>query len=334
MPERARDILSILLEMGRIPQAQYDRAIKYQEQHGGRLAANLVQLGIISHKKLQAILDNEFYQRKIDLNSYPVDPSVIPLLDEENAKKYNTIPIELNGITLVVSMADPENEETINKIEALTGFDVRAYEGKEELIQDKIDYSYTPIRNRKKIQAADRSPTLTIFLLSLVLHIVLLSSLNTFIPEDRLLGNHQPAIQKPDLKKINFTFSKVLPNASPDKNIRVNIGHTILLDDSSELGDNSYLKQALQKLFNANIGNIHERYAKELTRVETFEGQLDIGLKIKGDGTIVTAYIKRNTLPEDRVIFVYDIIQLVKKWDFPPAPGKQYSITLPLTFTK
>jgi general secretion pathway protein E len=61
----------------------------------------------------------------IDLKKYRVQPEALRLIPEEMARKYDVIPLRIEGGSLVVAMSQPENLYTIDEIQARTRMQVR-----------------------------------------------------------------------------------------------------------------------------------------------------------------------------------------------------------------
>ncbi len=61
----------------------------------------------------------------IDLKKYRVQPEALRLIPEETARKYDVIPLRIEGDSLVVAMSQPENLYTIDEIQARTRMQVR-----------------------------------------------------------------------------------------------------------------------------------------------------------------------------------------------------------------
>ncbi len=61
----------------------------------------------------------------IDLKKYQVQPEALRLIPEETARKYDVIPLRIEGDSLVVAMSEPENLYTIDEIQARTRMQVR-----------------------------------------------------------------------------------------------------------------------------------------------------------------------------------------------------------------
>lgn len=61
----------------------------------------------------------------IDLKKYQVQPEALRLIPEETARKYEVIPLRIEGDTLVVAMSHPENLYILDDLQALTRMPIR-----------------------------------------------------------------------------------------------------------------------------------------------------------------------------------------------------------------
>ncbi len=103
---------------------QLANAISEQKKEGIRLGAALVKLGYVQEHDLASFLSKHYGVPSIDLAEFDVDPAVIALIPEEVAQKYQLVPINRAGATLIVAMSDPSNIFAIDDIKFMTGFNV------------------------------------------------------------------------------------------------------------------------------------------------------------------------------------------------------------------
>ena len=121
---------------------QLANAISEQKREGIRLGAALVKLGYVQEHDLASFLSKHYGVPSIDLAEFDVDPAVIALVPAEVAQKYQLVPINRAGATLIVAMADPSNIFAIDDIKFMTGFNVEVVVAAEAAIKDAIDVLY------------------------------------------------------------------------------------------------------------------------------------------------------------------------------------------------
>jgi type IV pilus assembly protein PilB len=117
-------------------------AIAEQKKEGIRLGAALIKLGYVQENDLASFLSKHYGVPSINLSEFDVDPAVISLIPSEVAQKYQLVPINRAGATLIVAMADPSNIFAIDDIKFMTGFNVEVVVAAEAAIKDAIDNYY------------------------------------------------------------------------------------------------------------------------------------------------------------------------------------------------
>lgn len=132
----------LLLREQLITTDQLKRAIDEQKKNGGRLGYNLTRLGFIAEKDLTGFLSRQYGIPTIDLSSHEVDHEIVKLIPEDVAQKYQVIPVNRTGSTLVVAMADPSNIFAIDDIKFLTGYNVEPLVSSDASIKAAIEKYY------------------------------------------------------------------------------------------------------------------------------------------------------------------------------------------------
>ena len=125
-----------------IDQQQLTKALEEQKASGGRLGASMVKLGFLKEEDLAAFLSRQYGVPSINLSEFEIDESVIKLIPAEVVQKYQLIPINRAGSTLIVAMADPSNIFAIDDIKFMTGYNVEIVVSAENSIKSAIDKYY------------------------------------------------------------------------------------------------------------------------------------------------------------------------------------------------
>jgi type IV pilus assembly protein PilB len=114
----------ILVRENLISSQQLREVLEYQRANGGRLGANLVNLGIISDDVITAVLSRQYGIPSINLDLFQIEEETIRLISQEVALKYSVLPISKVGATLTLAMADPTNVFAMDDIKFMTGLNV------------------------------------------------------------------------------------------------------------------------------------------------------------------------------------------------------------------
>ncbi len=125
-----------------IDEKQLAKALEEQKSSGGRLGASLVKLDYLKEEDLAAFLSRQYGVPSINLSEFDIDESVIKLVPAEVVQKYQLIPVNRAGSTLIVAMADPSNIFAIDDIKFMTGYNVEVVVAAEASIKTAVDKYY------------------------------------------------------------------------------------------------------------------------------------------------------------------------------------------------
>lgn len=132
----------LLVRNEMISDEQLKNAVAEQKKEGVRLGAALIKLGYVQENDLASFLSKHYGVPSINLSEFDVDPAVISLIPPDVAQKYQLVPINRAGATLIVAMSDPSNIFAIDDIKFMTGFNVEVVVAAEAAIKDAIDKYY------------------------------------------------------------------------------------------------------------------------------------------------------------------------------------------------
>ncbi|HYE87926.1 MAG TPA: type IV-A pilus assembly ATPase PilB [Vicinamibacterales bacterium] len=132
----------LLLKEKRITAGQLQEALAYQKQHGGKLGANLVKMGLVKDEEITALLSKQYGVPSIALSQFEIDPTVIKLIPAETARKYQIVPLARAGATLTIAMTDPTNVFAMDDVKFMTGYNVEPVVASETAVLDSIDKYY------------------------------------------------------------------------------------------------------------------------------------------------------------------------------------------------
>ncbi|MFO7766766.1 MAG: type IV-A pilus assembly ATPase PilB [Pelovirga sp.] len=132
----------LLVRNQMISDDQLAKAVTEQKREGIRLGAALINLGYVQEHDLASFLSKHYGVPSIDLKEFDVDPAVIKLIPAEVAQKYQLLPINRAGSTLIIAMSDPSNIFAIDDIKFMTGYNVEVVVASEAAIKEAIDSYY------------------------------------------------------------------------------------------------------------------------------------------------------------------------------------------------
>ncbi|KAB0666871.1 type IV-A pilus assembly ATPase PilB [Oryzomonas japonica] len=134
----------ILVKNNLITKEQLAKALEEQKLSGGqmRLGTVLIKQNAISDQNLTSFLSKQYGVPAVNLSDYDIDPAVIKVIPQEVVQKYQLIPVNRAGATLIVAVSDPSNLFAIEDIKFMTGYNVEMVVASESDIKNAIDKNY------------------------------------------------------------------------------------------------------------------------------------------------------------------------------------------------
>ncbi|HEY7903261.1 MAG TPA: type II secretion system ATPase GspE [Casimicrobiaceae bacterium] len=126
MSESTRKRLGeLLIERGKLDATALERALRLQQDSGGKLGALLVTLGLCAQRDVTEALAAQLGLPVLDAASYPE----LPVLEERVSARFlreaRALPVREDDNELALAMADPTDTYTIGAFEMVTGRAVR-----------------------------------------------------------------------------------------------------------------------------------------------------------------------------------------------------------------
>ena len=134
----------ILVKNNLVTREQLAKALEEQKLSGGqfRLGSILIKQNLLSEQQLTSFLSKQYGVPTVNLSEYDIDPSVTKIIQAEVVQKYQIVPINRAGSTLIVAVSDPSNLFAIEDIKFMTGFNVEMVVASESDIKTTIDKHY------------------------------------------------------------------------------------------------------------------------------------------------------------------------------------------------
>ena len=128
----------ILVKESLITQDQLQKALEFQRSNGGKLGSCLTKMGFITDDDITGVLSRQYGVPSINLKFYEIDPTVIKLIPQDTATRYQVIPLSRVGSVLTIAMTDPTNVFAMDDIKFMTGFNVEPVVASESAIGEAI----------------------------------------------------------------------------------------------------------------------------------------------------------------------------------------------------
>lgn len=134
----------ILVKNNLITREQLADALQEQKMAGGqvRLGSILIKQNLITEENLTSFLSKQYGVPAVNLSDYEVDAAVIKTIPPDVVQKYQLVPVNRAGATLIVAVSDPSNLFAIEDIKFMTGYNVEMVVASERDIKASIDKYY------------------------------------------------------------------------------------------------------------------------------------------------------------------------------------------------
>ena len=140
-PEKVR-LGESLVQQKLISQEQLDIALAEQKRSGRRLGKVLIENGFVTEDQISEALAKQLNIPHINLKYYSVNPEVVRLLPETQARRFRAIILEQRGERLLIGMADPSDLFAYDEIARLLKKDIDLAVVNEGLLLQAIDRLY------------------------------------------------------------------------------------------------------------------------------------------------------------------------------------------------
>ena len=151
-----QDLPSLLLKKEFLTKRQLEKALKKAEEENKEIDKVLVELGLLTEKEIYQILAEELGFEFIDLSNLEINHELTKFLPDNLARRYNVVPIKIEGDKLYIAMVDPLDVNTVDDIILMTGLQIETMMATESDIKKYINklYGSTEIAEADEIESA------------------------------------------------------------------------------------------------------------------------------------------------------------------------------------
>jgi type IV pilus assembly protein PilB len=134
----------ILVKNNLISRDQLGKALEEQKLSGNqlRLGSILISQNLLSEEQLTSFLSKQYGVPTVNLSDYEIDPAVVKIIPPEVVQKYQLLPVNRAGATLIIAVSDPSNLFAIEDIKFMTGYNIEMVVASERDIKASIDKYY------------------------------------------------------------------------------------------------------------------------------------------------------------------------------------------------
>ncbi len=122
-----KTIKDIFLEHNLLSAEKMEKALNEAKNSQKPLQQIVVDMQLADRVDVLQVLSKEWRVRAVDLAEMDVDPEVVKIVSEQNARRHLAIPFAKEEKVLLVAMADPRDFFISEDIHLRTGFEVQSY---------------------------------------------------------------------------------------------------------------------------------------------------------------------------------------------------------------
>ncbi len=111
----------LLVQAGHVTEEQVERALGVQQLGGGRLGSILVNLKFCTEAQIRDLLGRQMGVDVVELGRVDPDAEALERVPKHLIRKYEVVPISLDGDHLTLAMMDPYNLAALDDIKFATG---------------------------------------------------------------------------------------------------------------------------------------------------------------------------------------------------------------------
>ena len=140
----------LLVLAGKVSRPQLAEAVESQVEFGDRLGSALVRLGHLSEAELTNFLASQ--QGVGQAEALEIDPDLADLLPEEFVKRWEVVPVKVEGRTLTIACASPADLDLIDEVRFRTGYpSVKAVVAPERVLRRVIKDFYAVVTTYEEV---------------------------------------------------------------------------------------------------------------------------------------------------------------------------------------
>jgi type II secretory ATPase GspE/PulE/Tfp pilus assembly ATPase PilB-like protein len=156
-----KNLGEMLVEEKVLTREALELALQIQKQEGGRLSDILLSQNLVKAEDLAAILSVQLNLPFIDLQRHKIQSLALEHVPEGIARKYTLIPLDIVGDSLLVVMADPQDIQVIQDLQAQIKMKIEVALGIATDIRRAIDLNYRSSAEIEKHVREFAAPVLT-----------------------------------------------------------------------------------------------------------------------------------------------------------------------------
>lgn len=140
--EKHKRLGQLLLEKGLVEEHHIERALEEQKLTGKLLGTILVEMGVVKEEDILEVLGTRSGLSVVRIKDMKIPKEAIDKVPASVAKIYTVMPINLEGDTLTVAIADPLNIAAFDDLRFTLGINIKGMIASDEDIKEAIKEYY------------------------------------------------------------------------------------------------------------------------------------------------------------------------------------------------
>ncbi len=140
----------ILVRWGIINEGVLYEALEIQKKTKKRLGEILVEKGFATEQQITEALAQEYRLPIMNLSKVEIDPKLLEIFSYQTLKKYNILPVQIDGDNLVVATTDPLNIAAFRELGYISGYRIRPVMAPAREIEAFINKYFGPMRSAEE----------------------------------------------------------------------------------------------------------------------------------------------------------------------------------------
>lgn len=145
----------ILVRLNLLKPDQLAHALEEQKKSGLKITSVIIGLNYLKDGQILEAMARHFQVQPLDLGTFEVDPAVLSIVPREVCDKFNLVPVQKAGQTLVVAFTDPSNIMVREDLRFITRLRIQPVVATEHAIAQSIEKYYGSINTKQLTQMDD-----------------------------------------------------------------------------------------------------------------------------------------------------------------------------------
>jgi len=132
----------VLLEKKAIDSRALSQALEHQSTNGGRLASNLLEMGLAAEDDVLLALSDQLGLPAVDLSRTIIPLAALDVVPADVAQQTGILPLRVESDRILLAMANPQDDQTKDEVQFVTGKRVEPYVAVEARLRNVIKQCY------------------------------------------------------------------------------------------------------------------------------------------------------------------------------------------------